>query len=101
MNEYQFRRLPEASPPTFAVYDRETGSKDAAGAGDHDQPFAGFRAYQFSTHQLVRLLRSVAGYWNPGSRRATRWLMCCRVPIQTYCPRLSLKRGQLTWITSF
>ena len=32
------------------------GSKDGVGAGDHDQPFAGFRAYQFSTHQLARLL---------------------------------------------
>ncbi|HLZ22645.1 MAG TPA: hypothetical protein VKQ30_11040 [Ktedonobacterales bacterium] len=32
------------------------GSKDSAGARDHDQPFAGFRAYQFSTRQLARLL---------------------------------------------
>ena len=26
------------------------------GPGDHDQPFAGFRPYQFSTRQLARLL---------------------------------------------
>jgi hypothetical protein len=32
------------------------GSKDGAGAGDHDQHFTNFRAYQFSTHQLARLL---------------------------------------------
>ena len=33
-----------------------SGSLDGRGAGDHDQPFAGFRAYQFSTRQLARLL---------------------------------------------
>jgi hypothetical protein len=33
------------------------GSLDATGAGDHDQSFAGFRAYQFSTHELARLLQ--------------------------------------------
>ena len=33
------------------------GTHDGAGAGDHDQPFAGFRSYQFSTRQFVRLLQ--------------------------------------------
>jgi hypothetical protein len=32
------------------------GSLDGAGAGDHDQPFGGFRSYHFSTRQLARLL---------------------------------------------
>ena len=56
MSEYQFRRLPASSLPAVALSGRKTGSKDGEGAGDHDQPFAGFRAYQFSTRQLVRLL---------------------------------------------
>jgi hypothetical protein len=33
------------------------GSLDGAGAADHDQPFAGFRAYHFSTRELARLLQ--------------------------------------------
>jgi hypothetical protein len=33
------------------------GSLDGAGAGDHDEPFEGFRPYQFSTRQFARLLR--------------------------------------------
>ena len=33
------------------------GSLDGIGAGDHDEPFGGFRAYQFSTRQLARLLQ--------------------------------------------
>ena len=33
------------------------GSLDGAGAGDHDEPFVGFRSYQFSTLHLARLLR--------------------------------------------
>lgn len=33
------------------------GSRDGTGAGDHDEPFAGFRPYQFSTRQLARLLQ--------------------------------------------
>ena len=32
-------------------------SLDGEGAGDHDQPFAGFRAYVFNTRQLARLLQ--------------------------------------------
>jgi hypothetical protein len=32
------------------------GSKDGQGAGDCDQPYYGFRPYQFSTRQLTRLL---------------------------------------------
>jgi len=33
------------------------GSLDGAGAGDHDEPFGGFQAYQFSTRQRARLLQ--------------------------------------------
>jgi hypothetical protein len=33
------------------------GSLDGSGAGDHDEQFSGFHAYQFSTRQLARLLR--------------------------------------------
>jgi hypothetical protein len=33
------------------------GSLDGEGAGDHDQPFIGFRSYVFNTRQLARLLR--------------------------------------------
>jgi hypothetical protein len=33
------------------------GTPDGLGAGDHDEPFAGFRSYQFSTRQLARLLQ--------------------------------------------
>jgi hypothetical protein len=30
---------------------------DRAGAGDHDEPFRGFRSYPFSTRELARLLQ--------------------------------------------
>jgi hypothetical protein len=40
----------DSSPPPAG------GSKDGQGAGDCDQPFYGFRPYQFSTRQLARLL---------------------------------------------
>ena len=33
------------------------GSHDGSSAADHDQPYAGFRSYQFGTRQLVRLLQ--------------------------------------------
>jgi hypothetical protein len=33
------------------------GSHDGSSAGDHDQPYAGFRSYQFGTRQLARLLQ--------------------------------------------
>ena len=56
MNEYEFRHLPTASLPTSSASVDERGSKDGEGAGDHDEPFAGFRAYRFSTHQRVRLI---------------------------------------------
>ena len=38
------------SPNTRSPY-------DPAGAGDHDEPFRGFRSYQFSTRELARLLQ--------------------------------------------
>jgi hypothetical protein len=34
-----------------------TGSLDGESAGDHDQPFVGYRAYQFSTRQIARMLQ--------------------------------------------
>jgi hypothetical protein len=37
--------------------DSASGSLDGQGAGDHDQVFIGYRAYQFSTRQLARLLQ--------------------------------------------
>jgi hypothetical protein len=43
---------PATSFPQIQV----VGSKDGAGAGDHDLPFAGFQAAAFSTRQMVRLL---------------------------------------------
>jgi hypothetical protein len=33
------------------------GCHDGSGAGDHDQPFAGFRSSHFSTRQFARLLQ--------------------------------------------
>jgi hypothetical protein len=32
------------------------GSHDGSGAGDHDEPYSGYHACQFSTRQLARLL---------------------------------------------
>jgi hypothetical protein len=34
-----------------------SGSHDGDGAGDHDQPYLGFRAYQFGPRQFARLLK--------------------------------------------
>jgi len=42
--------------PTSPTAHTLRGSLDGASAGDHDEPFAGFRSYQFSTRQLARLL---------------------------------------------
>ena len=47
---------PPAQPARPAPRSAASGGPDDRGAGDHDQPFAGFRAYQFSTRQLARLL---------------------------------------------
>lgn len=51
-----------------------SGSKDGTGAGDHDERFDGFRSYQFSTQQLVRLraLRSEAWDARTGCGRFVR-----------------------------
>ena len=47
-----------AEQPTSPTSDSSPhGSLDGAGAGDHDEPFSGFQAYQFNTRQLARLLR--------------------------------------------
>lgn len=43
--------------PTSPTAHARCGSLDGASAGDHDQPFGGFRSYQFSTRQLARLLQ--------------------------------------------
>ena len=43
--------------PVSIPYDLRPGSLDGEGAGDHDQPFAGYHAYLFSTRQLARLLQ--------------------------------------------
>ena len=47
---------PPTQPALPAPLSVTPHSPDGRGAGDHDQPFAGFRAYQFSTRQLARLL---------------------------------------------
>jgi hypothetical protein len=44
----------EQPTPTHAS--GTSGSRDGDGAGDHDEPFLGFRAYQFGTRQFARLL---------------------------------------------
>jgi hypothetical protein len=43
--------------PSFPTTHTRCGSLDGTGAGDHDQPFGGFRAYLLSTRQLARLLQ--------------------------------------------
>jgi hypothetical protein len=43
--------------PTSPTSHARCSSVDRTGAGDHDQPFDGFLAYQFSTRQLARLLQ--------------------------------------------
>jgi hypothetical protein len=43
--------------PSTTRYSRTPGSHDGDGAGDRDQPFFGFREYQFNTRQLARLLQ--------------------------------------------
>ena len=42
---------------TSVRIDGGKGSLDGHSAGDHDQPFAGYRAYQFSTRQIARMLQ--------------------------------------------
>jgi hypothetical protein len=44
------------SPATQPGPELSVGSLDGQGAGDHDQPFIGFRPYHFNTRQLARLL---------------------------------------------
>ncbi len=43
--------------PASTSNNHRSGSLDGAGAADHDQPFCGFRPYQFGTRQLARLLQ--------------------------------------------
>jgi hypothetical protein len=43
--------------PASAPDTQQRGSLDGCGAGDHDQAYAGFRSYQFSTRQRARLLQ--------------------------------------------
>ena len=45
-----------AEPSRFIGDSRPRGSLDGTGAGDHDEPFVGFRSYHFSTRQFARLL---------------------------------------------
>jgi hypothetical protein len=48
---------PPAQPALPAPRSVASVGPAGRGAGDHDQPFAGFRPYQFSTRQLARLLQ--------------------------------------------
>ena len=43
--------------PASVASESAPGSMDGHGAGDHDEVFVGYRAYQFSTRQLARLLQ--------------------------------------------
>ena len=56
MNEQTSPSFPTHPSPSANPVTALTGSWDGTGAGDHDQAFAGFRAYQFSTRELARLL---------------------------------------------
>jgi len=47
--------MQEQPTPTSPV--GNSGSHDGQGAGDHDEPFTGFRSYQFGTRQFARLLK--------------------------------------------
>ena len=47
---------PPTQPALPAPFSVTSDGPDGRGAGDHDEPFAGFRAYQFSTRQLMHLL---------------------------------------------
>jgi hypothetical protein len=46
-----------ADQPIPIVAGFGAGSLDGDGAGDHDKPFTGYRAYVFNTRQLARLLQ--------------------------------------------
>jgi hypothetical protein len=54
MNNSYFQIQPEVVSDGPIVGRR--GTHDGDGAGDHDQPFSGYRPYHFPTAQLVRLL---------------------------------------------
>jgi hypothetical protein len=43
--------------PVPAPVTQSQGSLDGAGAGDHDEPFGGFRPYHFNLRQFARLLQ--------------------------------------------
>jgi hypothetical protein len=48
---------PPPTPPALpAPRSRSSALPDGCGAGDHDTPFAGFGAAQFSTRQWLHLL---------------------------------------------
>jgi hypothetical protein len=47
---------PPAEPAPPAPRPVACVGPDGRGAGDHDQPFAGFRSCQFSVRQLAQLL---------------------------------------------
>jgi hypothetical protein len=46
----------DSQSPTTTVPTQAGGSRDGNGAGDHDEPFGGWRSYHFSTAQMLHLL---------------------------------------------
>jgi len=56
MNDQPITGPAEASAPPIGSTAPAGGTRDGSGAADHDQPYAGYRAYQFTTQQRLRLL---------------------------------------------
>ena len=52
----QFQHDTPPATPAETSIQVQHGTLDGHGAGDHDQPFTGFRHYHFSTRQMLRLL---------------------------------------------
>ena len=58
--------------PASIASDLGHGSLDGIGAGDHDEPFVGYRVYLFTTRQRARLLQ-VRGEVLEGRLGYGRW----------------------------
>ena len=57
MNERNSQTHNEGRPGSAHVLGPRDGSRDGQGWADHDQPFAGYKPYHFSTRQMLHLLR--------------------------------------------
>jgi hypothetical protein len=56
MDEQSSTQTFHRQPGPDGVAGPGVGTKDGTGSGDHDQPFHGFRAYYFTSRQMIRLL---------------------------------------------